>query len=72
MRNKELIAMLPKPLDRYEGEYRNNFNNYARYMGNGVYSWKGIYSTDTQELYLLGVLHSEGIKVVEEEEEDCG
>lgn len=32
-------------------------------MGNGVYEWRGQYSTDTRELFLLGIAVVEGIDV---------
>ena len=49
-----------------EKKHSKNFSKYARYMGNGVYKWKGMYSTDTRELFLLGILKSEGIEFKEE------
>jgi hypothetical protein len=63
-RIKYLESKLPKGLD-YEGKYYNNFSKYACYMGNGVYTWKGIHATDTRELFLMGVLSSEKIKFKE-------
>lgn len=42
-------------------KYSDSFSKYAVYLGNGVYSWRGIVSTDTQELYMLVVLRCEGI-----------
>jgi len=32
-------------------------------MGNGVYQYRGIYSTDTRELFLITSLLQEGIDV---------
>lgn len=55
-----LESKLPKELD-YDKKYGENFNKYSRYMGNGVYTWKGVLATDTRELFLLGVLKSEGV-----------
>jgi len=36
-----------KEREAKEAKYQENFNKYARYMGNGVYSWMGILSDDT-------------------------
>jgi hypothetical protein len=30
-------------------------------MGNGIYQWMGLFSTDTRELFLMGILALEGI-----------
>ncbi len=48
--------------EEMEDKYRGNFEKYATYRGNGVYYWKEIYSTDTRELFLLGILEAEKIK----------
>jgi hypothetical protein len=56
---------LPKYVDVNE-KYGKNFDKYARYMGNGVYSWKGLMATDTRELFLIGVLRSETVKFKDE------
>ena len=56
-----LEKKLPKGID-VNDKYGKNFDKYARYMGNGVYSWKGLMATDTRELFLIGVLRSEGIE----------
>lgn len=52
-------------LDEYaiEERYQKGFENNARYMGNGVYSWCGMYSTDTRELFVMGVLIMEGVEL---------
>jgi len=63
-RIKYLESKLPKNVD-LESKYRNNFEKYSRYGGNGVYIWKGIRATDTCELFLMGILKSEGIKFKE-------
>ena len=60
-----LESKLPKGID-FNEKYGKNFDKYARYMGNGVYSWKGLLATDTRELFLLGVLRSEGVEFKEE------
>lgn len=39
--------------DEIEWKYQDRFNREARYMGNGIYSISGLYSTDTRELYLM-------------------
>lgn len=64
-RIKYLESKIPKELDS-NAKYGKNFGKYARYMGNGVYSWKGLISTDTREMFLLGVLISEGVEFKDE------
>jgi hypothetical protein len=59
-RENYLLSKIPKGLD-YNSKYEANFEKYARYMGNGVYSWKGIHATDTRILFLTGVLMSEKV-----------
>ena len=44
-----------------ENKYRAKFDKYATYMGNGVYQWRGIYSNDTAELFLIGILRINNI-----------
>jgi hypothetical protein len=51
-RNEYLQSLIPKDVDINERFY-DNFSKYAQYMGNGVYSYRGILSTDTQELFLM-------------------
>ena len=46
-----------------EEKYRDNFDRQARYLGNGIYSWCNVNSIDTRELFLMGVLIHEGIKL---------
>jgi len=67
-RIKYLESKLPKTVTNLKGEtisveekYLDSFNKYAQYMGNGIYSWKGILAKDTAELFLLGVLKAERI-----------
>jgi hypothetical protein len=62
-RIKYLESMIPKGFDIEK--YRSDFNKYARYIANGVYSWVGIYASDTRELFLLGILSLEGIEIEE-------
>jgi len=64
-RENYLLSKIPKGLD-YDSKYGDNFNKYARYMGNGVYSWKGIHATDTRILFLTGVLISEKVHFKQE------
>jgi hypothetical protein len=64
-REEYLLSKIPKDLD-YDSKYFENFSKYARYMGNGVYSWKGHLATDVRILYLSGILSSERIKFKEE------
>jgi hypothetical protein len=51
-RNEYLQSLIPKDIDINERFY-DNFSKHAQYMGNGVYSYKGILSTDTRELFLM-------------------
>ena len=60
-RIKYLQKKIPETID-VEVKYRNKFDKQARYLGNGTYHWNGVYSTDTRELFLMGVLVAEGIK----------
>lgn len=60
-RIKYLESKIPSDLD-YEAKYYNNFAKYATYIGNGVYTWRGIHATNTRELFLMGVLKMEKIK----------
>ena len=39
-----------------EERHRKKFEKQAQYMGGYSYEWCGVYSTDTRELFLLGVL----------------
>ncbi len=48
-----------------EAKYVDSFNKHAQYMGNGVYTWRGILSDDTRELFLMGVLRQENISFIE-------
>lgn len=63
MNNREeyLLSLIPEDLD-YVEKYWSNFEKYARYMGNGVYSWKDMLSNSTSELFYMGILRSEQIK----------
>lgn len=56
-----LESLVPKDLDINE-KYFNKFSKYSRYLGNGVYTIDGIFSTDTRELFLMFALHREKIK----------
>ncbi|BAV39347.1 hypothetical protein BPT24_223 [Tenacibaculum phage pT24] len=47
--------------DSLRKKYFNNFEKYASYLGNGVYTWDGFYSSCTRELWLMGALHREKI-----------
>ena len=59
----ELLKKFPSVEERLklEEKHEKNFEKYARYMGNGVYSWKGINAVDTRQLFLLGILAHERI-----------
>lgn len=68
MKNKDRIdyleSLIPEGLDVNE-KYGKNFDKYARYMGNGIYSYHGLFATDTRELFLMTSLFREGIKFKE-------
>jgi len=57
-----LESLIPKGVD-IDKKYFDRFTKYAYYMGNGVYQYRGIYSTDTRELFLITSLLQEGIDV---------
>ena len=59
-----LESLIPKGVD-IDKKYFDKFTKYTRYMGNGVYQYRNIYSTDTRELFLLTSLIQEGIDVSE-------
>ena len=44
----------------FEATYQERFEKMSTYMGGGTYQWCGVFSTDTRELFLLGVLVYEG------------
>ena len=54
-------SKLPKEVKDFNGNIVTIEEKYARYEGNGVYQWKGLRTTDTAELFLIGVLKSENI-----------
>ena len=51
-RTEYLESLVPTGVDINERFFRN-FSKYAQYMGNGIYSYRGILSTDTRELFLM-------------------
>jgi hypothetical protein len=67
---ERLRALLPESDEYYEKKYRKAFEKQARFMGNGVYQWAGIYSNDTQLLWLRGICGIEGIQY-EDETDTC-
>ena len=54
-----LEAKLPKEIDP---KYIEQFEKYARYVGNGIYEWRGNMSTCTRQLFAMGVLSILNIK----------
>jgi len=56
---KYLESLLPYP--EVEDKHYPRFEKQARYLGNGVYSFNGVYETNTRALFLMGVLVAEGI-----------
>lgn len=59
-RIKYLQGLVPKDLNAKK-KYFAQFTQEAVYLGNGVYTWDGIYSNDTAELFTMGVLRREGV-----------
>lgn len=60
-RIKELENLFSKIPKEKQDKYFDNFSKWAIYMGNGIYQWKGILSSNTRELYLIGCLKLEKI-----------
>jgi len=52
--------------DEIEEKHRSKFERQATYVGNGIYKWLGHHSTDTRELFLMGVATIEGINFIKE------
>ena len=50
-----LENLVPKDVD-IDKLFYDNFAKFASYMGNGIYSYRGLYSTDTRELFLMSSL----------------
>ena len=50
-----LESLVPKDVD-IDKLFFINYAKFATYMGNGVYSYRGIHSTDTRELFLMSSL----------------
>ena len=63
-RIKYLESLIPESTDINQ-KYFPSFSKYAQYMGNGVYSYRGILSTDTRELFLMHCLRELGINYEE-------
>ena len=61
-RIKYLESLLPMSEDKLEKKHLKHFEKYATYMGGGTYQWQGIRSSDTRELWLMGVLCREQIE----------
>jgi len=59
-RIKRLGKKLGKTQAEMEDKHQDVFDRQARYLGNGIYTWCNVHSTDTRELFLLGVLICEG------------
>jgi len=57
-----LESLIPNGVD-IDKKYFDRFAKYACYVGNGVYQYRDILSTDTRELFLITSLIQEGIDV---------
>lgn len=55
------LGKTKKQREIIEAKYQSSFERFAQYLGDGVYTWRGIYSNDTRKLFLMGVLRQEGI-----------
>jgi hypothetical protein len=49
--------------DGMEKKYRRSFDNYARYVGNGIYTINKLYSSNTRELFLMYIHLKEDIEM---------
>lgn len=59
-----LENLVPKDVD-IDKLFYDNFAKFASYMGNGIYSYRGLYSTHTRELFLMYCLRELGINYEE-------
>ena len=62
-RVENLEALLP-PGFKNSKQYSDSFENFARfgvYLNNGIYGWRGNYSVNTRELFVMGLLDELGI-----------
>lgn len=60
---EEKIKDLEKKISKkLEEKHWKQFERQASFLGNGIYGWRGVYSTDTRELFLMGIALVEGIK----------
>jgi len=65
---KELENNVEKLISKEKQEqYYNKFSVRARYIGNGIYTIEGLYSTDTRELFLMYVARLENIDYEEKD-----
>jgi len=62
-RIERLGKKLGKTRIELEAKHQGIFGSQAKYLGNGIYGWCNVHSTDTRELFLLGVLIREGQKL---------
>lgn len=66
----ELLSLMPISEEEASEKYKEDFDNQAQFLGNGVYCWHDISSSDTRELWLLGVLAREGVPVPFDDDDD--
>ena len=62
-RIERLGKKLGKTRIELEAKHQGIFGKQAMFLGGDTYEWCGVYSTDTRELFLLGVLIREGQKL---------
>tara|TARA_R110002167_G_scaffold310493_1_gene515413 strand:- start:402 stop:602 length:201 start_codon:yes stop_codon:yes gene_type:complete len=61
-RIKYLESLLPINEVILQERYFDKFEKYATHTNNGTYHWLGIRSSNTRELWLMGILFKEGVK----------
>jgi len=62
MTKTKLEKLKKKITPEMEAKHFKRYSKDTRYVGNGVYSASGQYSTDTRELFLIYVAIAENIK----------
>lgn len=62
LRYEYLENLLPFSFEEMEERYYEIYIKEAMFVGPQMYEWRGLFSSDTRELFLMGVLLREGIK----------
>ena len=61
LRYKYLENLIPFSTEEMDEKYYTIFTKEAFFVKTNLYEWRGLFSSDTRELYLMGVLLREGI-----------